>query len=95
MGGVPRAGELDAKLVDEEGRPTTAEALWSSLREEAPIPGHPSLLAFEPALMRAMTAARRDDVTGVLALESAFDRLAQDLAKETTRHAAPADHRRP
>jgi hypothetical protein len=82
MGGKPRSGELDARLVDEEGRPTAAEALWSRLREEAPTPDHPALVAFEPALMRATTASRRGDVTGVLALEADFDRLAQDLAKE-------------
>jgi len=35
--------------------------------------------AFEAALQAALAAATADDVDGVLALEAAFDRLAQAL----------------
>jgi len=82
MGGEVRPGELVVALVDEEGQATTAEALWASLCQDAPAPAHPALAAFTAALLSAADAARRDDIAGVLALEAAFARLAQQLAEE-------------
>jgi len=83
MGGPVRPGELVAALLDDEGAPATAEAVWADLRAAAPAPEHPALGAFEPALLAALAAARADDLAGVLALEAAFDRLIEDLAGET------------
>ena len=80
MGGAVRPGELQAAFVDDEGNPASAEAIWADLRAVAPAPEHPALDAFEIALLSALAAARRDDLAGVLALEPAFERLAQDLA---------------
>jgi hypothetical protein len=82
LGGAVRAGELVVTLVDDEGRPATAETVWAGLRAEAPTPEHPALQAFEPALLTAVAAAAHDDLPAVLALEAAFDRLAHDLAEE-------------
>jgi hypothetical protein len=82
LGGEPRHGELAVSLVDDKGTPTTVEVLWASLRATAPEPGHLALATFETALRKAEVAAQRDDVAGVLALEEAFDCLAQDLARE-------------
>ncbi len=81
-GGPVRSGELVARLVDDEGNPATAATLWASLRADAPVSDHAALAAFEPALASAVAAAARDDLGGVLALDAAFDRLAQDLAGE-------------
>jgi hypothetical protein len=81
IGGDVRPGELVAALVDDEGNPTAAEALWASLCEDAPDRAHPALAAFAPALLSAVAAARRDDLVSVLALEDAFARLAQQLAE--------------
>jgi hypothetical protein len=80
MGGKVRPGELVVALIDDEGRPTTAETLWASFRQDAPGPRHPALATFEPALLAAVAAARRDDLPGVLALEAAFADLARGLA---------------
>ena len=82
LGGAVQAGELVVTLVDDEGRPASAETVWAGLRAEAPSPRHRALLAFEPALLAAVAAAAHDDWPAVLALEAAFDRLAQDLAEE-------------
>ncbi len=82
LGGQPRPGELAVALVDDEGRPVTAEALWASLRQDAPLPAHAAVAELEVALLGALAASRRDDVAGVLALEVAFDELSQRLAKE-------------
>lgn len=82
VGGPVSPGELVARLIDDEGRPATAEAVWRGLRAEAPAPDHAALLAFEPALLAAVAAAARDDLDGVLALEAAFEGLVQDLAEE-------------
>jgi hypothetical protein len=73
-GGVPAPGELVATLIDEEGRRTTAAALWAELAAEAPA-GLP-LGDFEAALFGAVAAAEAGDLPGVLALEPAFDVLA-------------------
>jgi hypothetical protein len=82
LGGSPRAGELCPELVDDEGNPTTATALWAELKAAAPNPGRRALADFETALRDALAAAKRDDVGGVLALDAAFDRLTHVLARE-------------
>ena len=82
MGGPPAAGELVAQLVDSEGRPTTAAALWQELRGELAAPPAP-LDAFASALDGAVAAAERGDLDGVLALEGAFRALVDALRKET------------
>jgi hypothetical protein len=38
LGGVPAPGELVPRLIDDEGSPTTAAALWAALVAELPIP---------------------------------------------------------
>ena len=77
VGGAPAAGELVARLVDDEGAPVTADALWVTLKAEGPA--GPAADAFETALGAALAAAAAGDVDGVLALESAFDKLAGSL----------------
>src|SRR5262245_59377180 len=74
-GGRPAPGELQPRLVDDDGRPASVEALWAALKDDAP----PALdlAPFEAALAAAAAAARADDVAGVLALEPAFDALAR------------------
>jgi hypothetical protein len=80
VGGAPVPGELVARLIDDEGAPITAPALWATFRAEGP--GGLAVKAFEAALAAALAAAVAGDVEGVLALELAFDRLARAL-KET------------
>lgn len=82
MGGAVVAGELSAKLIDDEGRPATAETVWTALKAEAPNPQQHALAEFESALVRSLAAAQQDDLHGVLTLEAAFERLVQDLARE-------------
>lgn len=83
MGGAVVAGELRPRLVDDEGRPIALLDLWHALRAEAPQPSHTALDAFETVLRAVDAAAGRDDVDGVLMLDSAFARLAAaDFAKE-------------
>jgi hypothetical protein len=77
-GGTPASGELLPSLVDDEGATTTAAALWAALSAEGP-PAREALARFEAALQGAIAAAVAGDVEGVLALEAAFDRLAQSL----------------
>jgi hypothetical protein len=60
VGGPVSAGELCAKLVDDEGRPATAEAVWSNLKDVAPDPSHPALAAFEPALLDSVHLASKE-----------------------------------
>ena len=85
LGGAPAPGELCARLVDDEGAPTTPHALWSALAADGP-PGEASggaldeaILRFQEALTRAVSAGAAGDVDGVLALEAAFDALARSL----------------
>ena len=80
MGGPVQPGELVARLVDDEGTPASAEAIWAGLRADAPEPAHAALATFEAALLAALRAAEKDDVQGVLALEPAFENLAANLA---------------
>jgi hypothetical protein len=75
-GGAPRPGELVAALIDDDGRPITAAALWATLAAEAPAPAA-ALAGFATALATALAAAAAGDVGGVLALEPAFDELAR------------------
>ena len=81
LGGAPVPGELCAHLVDDEGAPTTAQALWSALAADGPrgAASGGALLRFEEALTRAVSAGAAGDVDGVLALEPAFDELARSL----------------
>jgi hypothetical protein len=77
LGGAPAPGELVARLIDDEGAPVTALALWATRRAEGPDAA--AVDAFETALYAALSAAGAGDVDGVLALEAAFDRLARAL----------------
>ena len=70
-GGAPADGELVAKLIDDEGNPTTAPALWAALKADGPAA--PALAPFETAFTSALAAAEGGDVDGVLALDPAFD----------------------
>lgn len=79
LGGAPAPGELMARLIDEEGRPTTPRALWATLAAEVPAGAGTAIAAFGVALERAVEAAAADDVGGVLALEPAFDQLTHDV----------------
>jgi len=81
MGGPAQPGELVVRLVDDEGDPASAEAIWAGLRAEAPVPARAALATFAVALQTSLRAAERDDVQGVLALEAAFEALAADLAR--------------
>jgi hypothetical protein len=72
-GGTPAPGELAPRLVDDEGQPTDAGALWRRLASDAP--SGLELSAFEAAVSRATAAAEAGDVEGVLALEPAFAAL--------------------
>ncbi len=74
----PARGELIATLYDEEGQPIDAMSLWERLREE--LPSSSTLDAFGGALEDCVDAARRDDIAGVLELQTAFDRLVTELA---------------
>jgi hypothetical protein len=80
LGGVPAPGELVAKLVDDEGAPTTPHALWRALAADRPRDA--AISRFEAALTRAVSAGVAGDVDGVLALEPAFDELARSLEGE-------------
>jgi hypothetical protein len=75
MGGAPAPGELVPALIDAEGRPISAAALWQSLRADAPR--GLALAAFDAALARALAAAAAGDVGGVLALEPEVEALAR------------------
>jgi hypothetical protein len=76
-GGTPLPGELVAQLIDDEGEPATASALWAALKAEGPEAA--AVGQFEAALTRASAAAAAGEIDGVLALETAFDDLARAL----------------
>lgn len=84
LGGTPAPGELVAALVDDEGAPTTPQALWSALVAEGPggDSSRDALRRFASALTRAVAASAVGDVDGVLALEPAFDDLARSLEED-------------
>jgi hypothetical protein len=73
LGGAPEAGELAPRLIDDEGRPVTARALWAALAAAAP--SGLDLDRFGAVLEHALAAAEAGDVDGVLALGPAFDDL--------------------
>jgi hypothetical protein len=81
LGGPVQPGELRVALVDEEGAPLTAAQLWQGLRgqlTDATAPGVAHALdGFGAAIDAAVVAGARDDLAGVLALESAWQALAQ------------------
>ena len=77
IGGVPAPGELSPRLIDDEGAPITASALWDALATDAPTGA--DLTAFGAAVARAAAAADAGDVHGVIALETAFADLARSL----------------
>jgi hypothetical protein len=80
LGGPVRAGELVAKLIDEEGQPTSADELWRTLLADAPV-GIAEVVVhgFATALACAEAGARADHLEPVLALEAAFDELARQV----------------
>jgi hypothetical protein len=89
VGGSPDPGELVPRLVDHEGKPTSAQALWADLAADAPA--RLDVAPFAAALARAEAAAAGGDVAGVLALETAFDELtasAAGLARSLEGHKA-------
>jgi hypothetical protein len=75
MGGAPAPRELVPTLVDAEGRPIDAAALWQSLRADAPA--GLALDEFGRGLARALAAAEAGDVAGVLAFEADVEALAR------------------
>ena len=81
VGGSPAPGELVPALIDDEGRPITAGALWAALAADAP-PGADTA-TFQAAVAGAAAAAQADDVQGVMALEAAFAALARSLEGRT------------
>ena len=81
MGGNPAPGELVPALIDDEGRPITAPALWAALAADAP-PGADTA-PFQAAVAGATAAAQAGDVAGVIALEAAFAALARSLEGQT------------
>ncbi len=89
LGGAPAPGELVPRLIDEEGAPITAAALWAALAAEAPVgaadsPAAAALARFSEALALALAAGQAGDVAGVLKLETAFATLARSLDGPTT-----------
>jgi len=77
VGGSPAPGELSPRLIDDEGVPITAAALWEALAADAPDGA--DVGAFGAAIARAAAAAEAGDVHGVIALETAFADLARSL----------------
>src|SRR3954469_1079446 len=81
MGGDPAPGELVPDLIDDEGRPITAPALWAALAADAPTGA--AIGPFAAAVAGATAAAQADDIAGVIALEAAFAALARSLEGQT------------
>jgi hypothetical protein len=81
VGGTPAAGELVPELIDDEGRPITAAALWAALAADAPAGAETG--TFQAAVAGAAAAAAAGDVQGVIALEAAFAALARSLEGRT------------
>ena len=89
LGGAPAPGELVPSLIDDEGAPITAAALWAALAAEAPAdaassPADAALVRFTEALAHALASGQAGDVAGVLRLEAAFAELARSLDDPTT-----------
>jgi hypothetical protein len=81
MGGAPGPGELVPDLIDDEGQPITAPALWAALAADAPTGA--ATAPFAAAVAGATGAAQAGDVAGVIALEAAFAALARSLEGKT------------
>ena len=84
LGGPPGPGELVARLIGDEGKPTTPAELWGDLAAELPdapadSPQGAALARFGGALARSVAAGEAGDVEGVLALDQAFTELARSL----------------
>jgi len=78
LGGPVCEGELVAQLIDDEGRPFSASALWRALLADAPATlSNESARDFAAALDAACAGALADQLEPVLALEAAFAELAQ------------------
>jgi len=76
-GSSPAPGELSPRLIDDEGAPITADALWTALAADAPPAA--DVAAFGAAVARAAAAGEAGDLQGVIALETAFADLARSL----------------
>jgi hypothetical protein len=80
LGGPVHAGELVAKLIDEEGQPISAGKLWRALLADAPTAISEQVSrAFARAVESAVAGAGADQMEPVLALEAAFDVLARHV----------------
>jgi hypothetical protein len=80
LGGPVIPGELLPKLVDDEGQPITALALWQRLDEDAPDDVSADVrTTFGRAVATADAGARADELEPVLALDSAFAALARHV----------------
>jgi hypothetical protein len=80
LGGPVNAGELVSKLIDEEGQPTNAIALWQALLTDAPAGISDNITRpFARALADAEAGARADQIEPVLALAAAFAELARQV----------------
>jgi hypothetical protein len=89
LGGAPAPGELVPRLIDHEGAPITAAALWAALSAEAPMgaansPADAARARFAEALALALASGQAGDVAGVLRLEAAFAELARSLDDPST-----------
>jgi hypothetical protein len=88
LGGAVEAGELRVVLVDDEGVAITAAQQWQRLCDLAPagvISGaRAALQDFGLAIDRAVSAGAADDLAGVLALEAAWQALAQIVKQMKT-----------
>src|SRR5205809_7193727 len=81
IGGAAAEEELLPRLIDDEGQPVSAQALWAALSADAPAGA--DVGAFEVALAQALAAAQSGDVDGVIALEAGFAALARSLEGES------------
>ena len=80
LGGPVRAGELVAKLIDDEGQPVSASTLWRVLLADAPASVSNEIAReFAAALEAAEAGARADQLEPVLALEAIFAELARRM----------------
>jgi hypothetical protein len=73
MDQTPLPGGLITQCINDDGQLVSLLECWRALREEAPA--ELRLVEFERALKHSLDAATRNDLTGVLALEPAFERL--------------------
>jgi len=84
LGGDPEPGELSPRLIDEEGRPASPDAVWKTLAADAPPEATADVLqTFASALDQARAAAAAGDIGGVIALETAFDQMEKALERRS------------